>query len=492
MDCAGERLARGRARWLAGTATACSATLFFFGTGLAPVPWLTWLAPLPVLLLAPRVSTGTALSAAFVAYLAGSTNSWHFFWRSHDVPLLPWGLLISIGTALMFVLAGWLFRALLRRGRALLAATAAPAVWVGLLYLVSIWSPRGVVGTLATTQADVPVVLQTAAVTGAWGVEYLVLLAPSALAALLSPAVPAAARVRTATVAVVALAAALVGGTLRLAGESGAGQRQRVALIASNTAGWAADLRTAAGRNLVAAYADRVAALPEGVRTVVLPEEAFGSDQAAPAALVDPISRVARARGVDVVVGFARSTPTEKDNVALVFPARGGAPTAYLKHHDMVGPPGHDLVFAPVAGVRTGVEICADVDFRDPSRDYARAGGRLLVIPASDEGVNGWQHSRTALLRGVENGEAVAWGGRQSNLMVADGRGRVLTDVPTGGTGPFTTAVADVPAGRGATPYARMGDWFAWLCVALAVAGSLAARTPSWGFTGRRRPYRVR
>lgn len=35
-------------------ATALSATLFHFGTGLTPVPWVTWLAPLPVLVLAHR------------------------------------------------------------------------------------------------------------------------------------------------------------------------------------------------------------------------------------------------------------------------------------------------------------------------------------------------------------------------------------------------------------------------------------------------------
>ena len=32
------------------------AALFFVGTGLHPVWWVTWLAPLPVLLLAPRLA----------------------------------------------------------------------------------------------------------------------------------------------------------------------------------------------------------------------------------------------------------------------------------------------------------------------------------------------------------------------------------------------------------------------------------------------------
>ena len=50
-------------------AAATSATLFYFGTGLRPMPWCTWLAPLPVLVLAPRVSARTAFTAACAAWL---------------------------------------------------------------------------------------------------------------------------------------------------------------------------------------------------------------------------------------------------------------------------------------------------------------------------------------------------------------------------------------------------------------------------------------
>jgi apolipoprotein N-acyltransferase len=54
--------------------------------------------------------------------------------------------------------------------------------------------------------------------------------------------------------------------------------------------------------------------------------------------------------------------------------------------------------------------------------------------------------------------------------MLADARGHVLADAHTGGS-PFTVVVADVPVGSGKTLYARFGDWFAWLCGLVAVAG---------------------
>jgi apolipoprotein N-acyltransferase len=47
----------------------------------------------------------------------------------------------------------------------------------------------------------------------------------------------------------------------------------------------------------------------------------------------------------------------------------------------------------------------------------------------------------------------------------------VVAEADSGGAGAFTTVVADVPIGGGATPYARLGDWFAWLCGGLALAG---------------------
>jgi apolipoprotein N-acyltransferase len=446
----------------------CSAVLFYFGTGLEPVAALTWVAPLPVLLLAPRVSWPVTTGVAFVAYMLGTANSWAFQLRSHDTPLWPIGIMIDVGLSVVFVLAVVAFRLQLRRSRPLLAMFTAPAVWTGALYVVSVSNPMGLGGTFANMQGDVPVVLQSAAVTGMWGVEFLVMLAPAAVAVLLAPEVRTAWRVRAAVAGAVVLALALGAGALRLAMTS-TGPTQRVAAVATNQRVWAPALDTKAGTDLVAGYVDRIEALPDGVRTVVLPEQSFSSDEARPAALFDPMRQTAKSRDLDIVVGFAYQDGKAKYNYALVFPAGGGEPLTYLKHHDMVSPPGHDLVFSPTSGVRVGVEICLDINLADPTNDYAAAGADLLAVPASDETDNGWQHSRTALLRGVENGLPLVWSDRTGMPMITDGLGRVLAAAHTGGPGPFTTVVADVPVGPGATLYTRLGDWFAWLCLAIAL-----------------------
>jgi apolipoprotein N-acyltransferase len=259
-----------------------------------------------------------------------------------------------------------------------------------------------------------------------------------------------------------------------LSNESGTRPSQRVALVAHNHSGWGVDVATPVGHDLVAAYVDQIAALPDGVTTVVLPEGAFAVDDTSLATLVEPMTRIARARNVQIVVGFTRRAQGAKFQTALIIPP-GGDPVAYLKQHDRVSPPGHDLVFLPGTGARVGVEICADVTFPNPSRDYARSGARLMAIPASTEDANGWQLSRTGLLRAVENGFAMAWSARQGALIITDGMGRVLAEAQTGGAAPFTTATADVPTGPGATPYTHLGDWFAWLCLALTLGGLIAS-----------------
>jgi apolipoprotein N-acyltransferase len=472
MSNSGRKISLGTAVLIGTAALVGTAVLCYFGTGLTPIAALTWLAPLPVLLAAPRLSGWATAGIAFAGYFLGTANSWSFFAHSHDEPMTL-GILVSACFSLTFTLYAWLFRRLLEKGRPLLAALAAPASWTGVLYVVSVTSPAGLMGNLASTQADVPLLLQSSSVTGMWGLEFLVLLVPATVAAICAPGVRTAARVRTGTVTAVVLALVLGAGALRLADENG--PTQRVAAVAHNTGGWAPAVSTPAGRALVADYAARIAALPDGVRTAVLPEGAFGVGANDTAAVVDPLGQVARARGIDIVAGVFQQIGGTRYNFGLTIPANGAVPVAYLKQHDTASKPGHDLIFPPVNGFRTGIEVCGDVNFPNPSRDYGRAGARMLAVPASDEDDNGWLGSRTALLRGAENGQSIVWAARQGVPMIADGRGRVLADAHTGGPGEFTTVVADVPAGPGETPYSRFGDWFGWLCLVLTLGGLVAA-----------------
>ncbi|VVJ19325.1 apolipoprotein N-acyltransferase [Amycolatopsis camponoti] len=443
-------------------ATVASAVLFFFGTGLDPVPELAWLAPLPILLLAPRVPGAAALGCAFLAYLAGSAGTWSYFWHSLAVPR-PAAIAILAGSALLFALSVGLFRLLVRRRHGLVAAFAAPALWTVALYVVSLLNPTGLMGTLMTTQADQPDVLRIAAVTGGWGVEFLVLFVPAAVAAALAPGV----RARSRTAGLVAVAAAL-GALVFWTVPAPAGPSTRIALVAPGQSRWAVDVATPDGQALVQSYVDQIRRLPDGVQAVVLPEAAFAVDEASRPRLVDAFTDIARVRGLDVVTGVLDTTPEGRFNAALAIPP-SGAPVEYRKWHNGDSKNiASGTGLAHLAGI--GLMVCMDVNFADPGGEYGEAGTGLVLIPASDEDADGWEHSRTALIRGVENGFSVAWSAARGTPMLSDAQGHVLADAHTGG-GPFTVVVADVPIGPGKTPYARFGDWFAWLCGLVAVAG---------------------
>ena len=126
------------------------------------------------------------------------------------------------------------------------------------------------------------------------------------------------------------------------------------------------------------------------------------------------------------------------------------------------------------------VAICKDLDFPRTIRGDAEAGIRLMIVPANDFYLDDWLHARQAMMRGVENGFAVLRSAVHGLATVTDDRGRILARARVDRPG-FVVAEADVPPGAGPTLYTRLGDWFAWLCVALTIGVgvlSLRAGTP--------------
>ena len=79
-----------RNRWgrmlLLSGAAATTPALFYPGTGLTD-PWLTWLAPLPALLIVPRVSLPAAIAAAFTGYLVGLAGYGRYMLGALSVPV---------------------------------------------------------------------------------------------------------------------------------------------------------------------------------------------------------------------------------------------------------------------------------------------------------------------------------------------------------------------------------------------------------------------
>ena len=106
-----------------------SAALAYFGTGLHPLWWALWLAPVPVLAVAPRLRRSVAFLLASLAWLIGELNQLAYF--RHGIELsLPVIIILLVIPAAVFGLGILFARAFLRQGLLLLAALAFAATWV--------------------------------------------------------------------------------------------------------------------------------------------------------------------------------------------------------------------------------------------------------------------------------------------------------------------------------------------------------------------------
>jgi apolipoprotein N-acyltransferase len=128
-----------------------------------------------------------------------------------------------------------------------------------------------------------------------------------------------------------------------------------------------------------------------------------------------------------------------------------------------------------------GVFICYEAIFPAQVREYTRHGAQLLINISND----GWfgrssapaQHIMMARVRAVENRRWLLRDTNNGFTASIDPYGRIVAELPTD-----VRAELDAPYDfrTGLTPYVRLGDWFAWLCVAVSIAflvfASVAAR----------------
>jgi apolipoprotein N-acyltransferase len=205
------------------------------------------------------------------------------------------------------------------------------------------------------------------------------------------------------------------------------------------------------------------------VRLVIYPEKLAVIEPPWRAQAEAKLAATAKALDATLVAGFDSREGAMRKNIAWVFPPDGGAPQIYSKRH-MV--PGLESDFTPgtaplTLSNRIGVEICKDMDFNRMLRRDSRERADVMAVPARDFGADRKLHANMAVMRDVENGFAMARSARNGLLTLSDARGRIVAGVPTLNSG-FMSLVGDVPRGANAgdTIYDRIGDVFAWVCIA--------------------------
>jgi apolipoprotein N-acyltransferase len=440
-----------------------SAVAFYFATGLHPTWWLLWLAPIPVLLLAPRVSRRTAFGVSFAAYALSGLNLWNYFHSLLSTPIPVIALIIAL-PALAFAADVLLYRWMLRRSP-WRAALIFPSFWVAIEFLNSLTSPHGTAGNLGYTQMNFVPILQIASVTGIWAISFCAFLFTATAAIVIGGHRNAGTRRRlTATVSLL-LIAVLAFGFWRLRTPAST-NTVKVGLLAS-------DLR----QNILADKPPEVlrlfreyavqAEMPaaQGAKAILIPEKVAIISDSNLAEGDAVLQSTAAKTGAVIVVGVLHHTHDANWNEArLYFPDQ--SIRTYHKQHMLPAFEG-DLT---IGTERTawqqpsglwGITICKDMDFPALSREYGRDGTAVLLVPAWDFEADGWWHGRMAILRGVESGFSIVRSPNQGILTVSDNRGRVLAE-SSSNSSPFTSLIADVPVDHETTIYDRFGNWFGW------------------------------
>ena len=448
-----------------------SAALFFFGTGLSPAWLLTWLAPIPVLWLAPRLPASSAFFVAAAAFALGSFNEWYYL----AIVVTLWvSVLNTIGPACIFGGAVLLFRSRILKGHLWQAALIVPAFWVAYEYASSIVSIHGTIGNLGYSQMNYLPILQIAAVTGIWGISFSIFLFAATVAALLSAGPPKQKRI-AAMVSAVFFASVFGYGFWRLATTPKDSPTVKVGLIASDDSDMLVASTPDQAQYVFQSFGRQMQALSsQGVQVFVLPEHSGPITDASEAAADATLGQLAKQTHAFIAVGVDRIMPKVAWNQERLYAPDGTLLATYNKHHLL---PHWEDRFTPATARSTvsepsgawGLEICKDMDFPRLSRQYSQDGVGLMLVPAWDFFVDGWSHGSMAIMRGVEGGFSVARSAKKSILYATDDRGRVLAKQGTGFV-PFATVIATVPVRHDKTLYSRFGDWFAWANIALLIA----------------------
>lgn len=451
-----------------------TAGAYFASSGLQRLWWPVWLAPLPILWLAPRLRAWQAFAVALVARaLAAALNFWHYLRYVVQFPL--WLVLVTILLpATLFALAVIFYRGLMRKGNAGLATLAFPVTMVAAEYLFSL--SQGTFLNTGYTQLENLPILQLAAIAGLWRISFSVNLLPAGLAAVVS--MPAKSRLRLAAALVAFYACVLTYGVMRLDSTPQATTSVLVGLVETHAGQniFPPDAQTTMA--LLQEYASRVQPLAaRGAQFVVFPEMSALIPDSASAKVDALFQQTARDAHVQVLLGVLHVTDHGAYNEGRLYSATGEIESVYRKHHlvptwESRSTPGTEISVLPQSAGRIGIEICRDMDYPELARRYAKQQVGLVLVPAWDQGIGvdaAW-HGRLSLMRGVEDGFTMVRDAKVGLLTASDDRGRILAEEPTRSDGTLVTMLATVPVRHDSTLYQKWGDWFAWVDLAALIA----------------------
>ncbi len=442
-----------------------SGLCFYFGFSLnGNSGWLIWIAPVPVLYISLIVKPRQAFSIAFVAYLIGRM-SWFSYLKS-VMPVVP-AILFTVLLPLIFALIILVARKIVLKSQHWFSVFAYPVLFTAFEYILFIFSPDGTAASIGYTQSNYLFLIQIASLTGILGVSFLISFIPSSIALAYYFR-----RSRKTTFTLVFLLILLLGDSIiysliRL-GKPTEGKKLIVGMVALDEGSYKGIYQNdpAVKLKVTELYLQEVSKLADqGAEIIMLPEKVIFAKDSTIKDILNKFKDLAVTRHIQIIIGGYNEQNGSSYNNAWVISNTGKLLADYQKVNLFEGEvldgckPGNRMaIFRPDA-FNEGVVICKDMDFQQFILGYSKQSPAILWVPAWDFVVDGYLHSRMAMMRSVEGGFSLIRNARQGRLTISDWRGKVLYEANSE-NGSYTVLTGKISVAPHPTLYARAGDWF--------------------------------
>ena len=459
----------------------------------AALAWVT-LVPLLIVLRSSSAPAGFAYGLLYGCGYGWATSWWavqavmRYFHMS--LPLASLGMLVFY--VAIFAPAFGLFGAgtacLLRTLRAPLAAVAVPCLWVvhELVRDRLVGQPWNLLGY---SQHGHPGLIQIAAVTGVYGVSFLLVAGNFALTTAVLQ-LRSGQRLRAFTAVFSALALVLAvwsAGVIKMRPSLRAWGKARTVAVVQTGVAPAYEWTRAYAEQQLRAHLAASETLKTRPALIIWPENSITQYLESDPLLGAQLGDLAQRHGADLLFGAPRFESGHTFNSVRLITADGHYGGHYDKQRLVLFAEAGLLADPTASGsspsprefsaghetgvlqsvVPVGVSICHEITYPDLIRRTVRDGAELLVNVSNDgwldpgQGVATWQHLAMTVFRAVETRRYVVRAATTGVSAVIDPYGRVVATLAPGTSGVLEAPV--VPR-RNWTTYVRVGDAFALAC----------------------------
>jgi apolipoprotein N-acyltransferase len=466
---------------------AIAAIFILFTNGKWNIPVATWL----LLVFALRFWRTQPLKRGFIIYTLVSIIPFYFAWQG-VVPIPGIGYFIFVVILCVFNSSFFLIdRLLAPRLKGFVSTLVFPLAMVTMQYIMTIVSPYGSFGSLAYTQYGNLPLLQVLSVTGLSGITFLLAWFASVVNWAWEQHFEWKKVWRGVVTYADILAVILIAGGASLISPPASDTVRMAAIPATEIFEMSQDTQDSAERfqsgNITETELESIRTefnaniddllersereASAGAKIIFWSEGAGYVLEQDETTLIERGGMLANQEGVYLGMALATMISGQRlvENKIVLIEPSGEVAWEYIKARPVPGEPsvrgdGEILTLDTPYG-KIAAAICFDMDFPNLIRQAGKAGVDVMFNPANDWEEVAPLRMRMATFRAIENGFSLVRPTSHGLSVAADYQARVL-----GLTNYFTSEdpvmIAYIPTEGVTTIYSRIGDLFAWLCMA--------------------------